>query len=72
MNWNGIRFAIGAFALMIAGRVLGLPELVACGIAGLFLTALGAAVVRVRRSPLVVERRVMPSSPPPVTGSRCA
>ena len=60
MNWSGIRFAIGAFVLVIAGRVLGLPELVGCGIAGLLLCALAVAVVRVRRSPLVVERRVVP------------
>ncbi len=60
MNWSGIRFAIGAFALAIAGRVLGLPELVGCGIAGLLLCALAALLVRVRRSPLEVERRVVP------------
>lgn len=62
MTRAGISFGLGSLALVIAGRVLGLPEIVSLGIAGIVLIVCSFVIVRIRRELPVVERRCTPTS----------
>lgn len=60
MTRAGIRFGIGCGVAIILGRVLGLSELVALGIAGLGLVVVALVIVRVRPARHAIDRRIVP------------
>jgi uncharacterized protein (DUF58 family) len=60
MTRAGIRFGVGGLLAIILGRVLGLSEVVALGVAGLGLVILALAIVRMRPARHVIDRRIVP------------
>lgn len=61
MTRNGIRFGGGCLGAVLVGRVLGLPELVGCAIAGLLLCGVAWLLVLARRPRLDVVRSAHPA-----------
>lgn len=60
MTRAGIRFGVGCLIAIIVGRVLGLSEVVALGIAGLGLVLLALLVVHLRPARHTIDRRIAP------------
>lgn len=60
MTRAGIRFGVGSLVAIIVGRVLGLSEVVALGIAGLALMLLAVGIVRLRPARHTIDRRIVP------------